>query len=134
MVNDAVEIATAAGYEGKRFHLVGHDWGGQVSWGVANAHPERLASLTVLSRPHPLSFRRGSNIHFIRGGESAVTRGLGFVAMTALLGWWGIPWGPIFSVQSLWTNLSGGKDVTEEVLNHLYASAQQTEPAPSIFA
>ena len=81
-----------------------------------------------------MSFRRGSDIHFIRGGESAVTRGLGFVAMTALLGWWGIPWGPIFSVQSLWTNLSGGKDVTEEVLNHLYASAQQTEPAPSIFA
>src|SRR6188508_1991406 len=58
MVNDAVEIAAAAGHDGKRFHLVGHDWGGQVSWGVANAHPERLASLSVLSRPHPLSFRR----------------------------------------------------------------------------
>jgi pimeloyl-ACP methyl ester carboxylesterase len=58
LVNDALEIAAAAGYEGKRFHLVGHDWGGQVSWGVANAHPERLASLIVLSRPHPLSFRR----------------------------------------------------------------------------
>ena len=58
LVNDAIEIAAAAGYEGKRFHLVGHDWGGQVAWGVANAHPERLASLTVLSRPHPLSFRR----------------------------------------------------------------------------
>jgi len=58
LVNDAIEIAAAAGYDGKRFHQVGHDWGGQVSWGVANAHPERLASLTVLSRPHPLSFRR----------------------------------------------------------------------------
>jgi pimeloyl-ACP methyl ester carboxylesterase len=58
LVNDALEIAAAAGYEGKRFHLVGHDWGGQVPWGVADAHPERLASLTVLSRPHPLSFRR----------------------------------------------------------------------------
>jgi pimeloyl-ACP methyl ester carboxylesterase len=58
LVNDALAIAAAAGYEGKRFHQVGHDWGGQVAWGVANAHPERLASLTVLSRPHPLSFRR----------------------------------------------------------------------------
>ena len=58
LVADAIEIAAAAGYDGKRFHLVGHDWGGQVSWGVANAHPDRLASLTVLSRPHPLSFRR----------------------------------------------------------------------------
>lgn len=58
LVNDAIELAAAAGHQGKRFHLVGHDWGGQVAWGVANAHPERLASLTVLSRPHPLSFRR----------------------------------------------------------------------------
>jgi len=58
LVADVLEIAEAAGHGGKRFHLVGHDWGGQVSWGVANAHPRRLASLTVLSRPHPLSFRR----------------------------------------------------------------------------
>lgn len=58
LVADAIEIAAAAGYEGKRFHLVGHDWGGQVSWGVASAHPQRLASLTILSRPHPKSFRR----------------------------------------------------------------------------
>lgn len=58
LVNDAIEIAAAAGYQGGRFHLVGHDWGGQVSWGVASAHAERLASLTILSRPHPASFRR----------------------------------------------------------------------------
>jgi pimeloyl-ACP methyl ester carboxylesterase len=58
LVGDAIEIAAAAGYDGKRFHLVGHDWGGQVSWGVAGKHPERLASLTILSRPHPSAFRR----------------------------------------------------------------------------
>lgn len=58
LVNDAIEIADAAGHGAKRFHLVGHDWGGQVSWGVADRHPDRLASLTILSRPHPASFRR----------------------------------------------------------------------------
>jgi len=58
LVSDAIDIAAASGYDGKRFHLVGHDWGGQVSWGVADRHPERLASLTILSRPHPKSFRR----------------------------------------------------------------------------
>jgi pimeloyl-ACP methyl ester carboxylesterase len=58
LVADAVDIADVSGAAGKRFHLVAHDWGGQVSWGVASLHPERLASLTVLSRPHPLSFRR----------------------------------------------------------------------------
>jgi pimeloyl-ACP methyl ester carboxylesterase len=58
LIDDAIEIAAAAGYDGKRFHLVGHDWGGQVSWGVAGIHPDRLASLTILSRPHPQSFRQ----------------------------------------------------------------------------
>ena len=58
LIADAIEIVAAAGHDGKRFHLVGHDWGGQVSWGVAGRHPERLASLTILSRPHPSSFRR----------------------------------------------------------------------------
>jgi pimeloyl-ACP methyl ester carboxylesterase len=58
LVADVIDIVAAAGHDAKRFHLVGHDWGGQVSWGVANAHPARLASLTVLSRPHPSSFRR----------------------------------------------------------------------------
>ena len=58
LVNDAIEIVAAMGGEGRRFHQVGHDWGGQVSWGVASAHPQRLASLTVMSRPHPKSFQR----------------------------------------------------------------------------
>src|SRR3954464_10409268 len=47
LITDAIEIVSAAGYDGKRFHLVGHDWGGQVSWGVADAHAGRLASLTI---------------------------------------------------------------------------------------
>ncbi len=58
LVQDAIDLADASGAAGRRFHLVGHDWGGQVSWGVAHKHPGRLASLTILSRPHPLSFRR----------------------------------------------------------------------------
>ncbi|UYN95740.1 MAG: alpha/beta hydrolase [Enhydrobacter sp.] len=58
LVADAIDIAAAAGHDDRRFHLVGHDWGGQVSWGVAAAHALRLASLTVMSRPHPQAFRR----------------------------------------------------------------------------
>jgi pimeloyl-ACP methyl ester carboxylesterase len=42
----------------RRFHLVGHDWGGQLSWLIAAAHAERLLSLAVLSRPHPAAFAR----------------------------------------------------------------------------
>ena len=55
---DVLDLAEATGHGVKPFHLVGHDWGGQVAWIVAHRHPERVASLTVLSRPHPAAFRR----------------------------------------------------------------------------
>ena len=36
-----------------RAHLVGHDWGAAPAWAMAAWHPDRVASLTVLSTPHP---------------------------------------------------------------------------------
>ena len=51
-------IAAASGYGEARFHLVGHDWGGSIAWALADRAPQRLASLTVLSRPHPNAFNR----------------------------------------------------------------------------
>jgi hypothetical protein len=62
-----------------------------------------------------VTFKRPSPIYFIRAGESAVGKGIGFTLLTLVAGWWGIPWGPIYSVQSIYRNLSGGKDVTKEI-------------------
>jgi pimeloyl-ACP methyl ester carboxylesterase len=58
LVDDAMNIVAACGYVDRRFHLVGHDWGASIAWGIADRYPNRLASLTVLSRPHPNSFNR----------------------------------------------------------------------------
>jgi pimeloyl-ACP methyl ester carboxylesterase len=58
LMDDAMAIATASGYGDARFHLVGHDWGGSIAWSLADRYPQRLASLTVLSRPHPNAFNR----------------------------------------------------------------------------
>jgi len=58
LMDDAMAIAAASGYGDRRFHLVGHDWGGSIAWALADRFPERLASLTVLSRPHPNAFNR----------------------------------------------------------------------------
>lgn len=58
LIADAVEVVDAIAGTGRRFHLAGHDWGGQVAWGVADRHPDRVASLAILSRPHPSSFVR----------------------------------------------------------------------------
>jgi len=62
-----------------------------------------------------LTFRRSSDVYFIRPGENAVVKGLSWTLLTLLLGWWGIPWGPIYTIGSLGTNFSGGKDVTKEI-------------------
>src|SRR3954468_6613884 len=58
LIADALNIAAACGQADRRFHLVGHDWGGSIAWGIADRAPERLASLTILSRPHPNAFNR----------------------------------------------------------------------------
>src|SRR5215471_11858746 len=58
LMDDAMAIVAASGYGEARFHLAGHDWGGSIAWALADRHPERIASLIILSRPHPNSFNR----------------------------------------------------------------------------
>jgi pimeloyl-ACP methyl ester carboxylesterase len=58
LMDDAMAIVAASGYGDKRFHLAGHDWGGSIAWALADRAPERVASLTILSRPHPNAFNR----------------------------------------------------------------------------
>jgi len=72
-----------------------------------------------------ITFRRSSDVYYIPAGESAVRKGLPWTLLTLVAGWWGIPWGPIFSVQSLITNFRGGKDITTDL------SAAMNRPAPA---
>jgi len=58
LMDDAMAIVDACGYGERRFHLAGHDWGGSIAWALADRHEARLASLTILSRPHPNAFNR----------------------------------------------------------------------------
>ena len=63
-----------------------------------------------------VTLKCSSHIYFIRAGQSAVIRGLPFTVLSLLLGWWGIPFGPIFTVLVLITNSLGGNDVTSNVV------------------
>lgn len=56
LVADVLAVADEMG--GHTFHLVGHDWGGMVAWRLAQRHPQRLRTLTVLSTPHPAALGR----------------------------------------------------------------------------
>ncbi|MDH6193965.1 pimeloyl-ACP methyl ester carboxylesterase [Mycobacterium frederiksbergense] len=56
LVRDTIALIDASGAD--RVHLVGHDWGAAVAWGVAAYAPDRLASVSPLSVPHPAAFLR----------------------------------------------------------------------------
>jgi hypothetical protein len=63
-----------------------------------------------------VSFRRSSDIYFIKPGKSLLLPGIPFNLISFLIGWWGFPWGIFYTLQSLTVNLSGGTEVTDEVL------------------
>jgi hypothetical protein len=60
-----------------------------------------------------------SNVYFLRAGESRISKGVRWSMLSLVMGWWGIPWGPIRTIHSLWVNFHGGEDVTGEVASML---------------
>ncbi|WP_420108298.1 alpha/beta fold hydrolase [Mycolicibacter arupensis] len=54
LVADVGALIDASGAQ--RVHLVGHDWGAAVAWAVAAEMPERLATVSPVSVPHPAAF------------------------------------------------------------------------------
>jgi hypothetical protein len=77
-----------------------------------------------------MTFKRGSDIHYIRPGENRVVKGLGFTFLSLFLGWWGFPWGIIYTIGALATNLGGGKDVTAQVAGSIFPPQPMYAAAP----
>jgi hypothetical protein len=63
-----------------------------------------------------LTFKRSSPIFFLKPEQSALAKSAPYSLISLVAGWWGIPWGPIWTLTTLATNISGGKDVTREML------------------
>lgn len=63
-----------------------------------------------------VTFKRTSRVHLVRPGANVMKLAAPYTCITLLLGWWGIPWGPIYSIQSLVVNARGGHDITQLVL------------------
>ena len=55
LATDALAVLDQAGVD--KAHVVGHDWGAAVAWGVASFAPDRVDRLVALSVGHPASFR-----------------------------------------------------------------------------
>ena len=70
--------------------------------------PTRVVQFSYCISLVVISFSRYSDPITIRPGESAFSKGLPYTLLTLALGWWGIPFGPIFSIMALYKNLTGG--------------------------
>jgi pimeloyl-ACP methyl ester carboxylesterase len=56
LVDDIFALADALGLE--HFALVGHDWGGAISWTAALRGDPRLTRLAIVNAPHPVIFQK----------------------------------------------------------------------------
>ena len=66
-----------------------------------------------------ITFKQPSSIHYVRPGEGTFGKSITYTILTLILGWWGFPWGPIYSIASFIQNFKGGKDITNEMLASL---------------
>lgn len=74
--------------------------------------------------PYTISFvlmtlKRNSSIYFIRPDENTFKYSFGYVLLNLVIGWWGIPWGPIYTIGAFYSHITGGKDFTQVVLSEL---------------
>jgi pimeloyl-ACP methyl ester carboxylesterase len=88
LVDDIFALAEALRIE--RFALVGHDWGGAISWAAALRGDPRLTRLAVINAPHPVIFQKSLiQDSDQRGASQYITafRAPGFEAAVAAMGW-----------------------------------------------
>jgi pimeloyl-ACP methyl ester carboxylesterase len=88
LIDDIFALAEALGID--RFALVGHDWGGAISWPAALRGDPRLERLAIINAPHPVIFQK-SVIEDAdqRAASQYITafRTPGFEAAPAAMGW-----------------------------------------------
>lgn len=61
LVGDVLAVIAACGEE--KATVVGHDWGGAISWAVAMTAPEHVENLIICNLPHPRGLQRELSIN-----------------------------------------------------------------------
>jgi pimeloyl-ACP methyl ester carboxylesterase len=81
LVADVGALIDASG--ARRVHLVGHDWGAAVAWAAAAEMPERLATVSPISVPHPAAFIKS----FITSRQGLASRYMYFFQLPRIPEW-----------------------------------------------
>lgn len=80
-----------------------------------------------------VTFRCTSRAYLTDTWQTRYLLGLPYSLLTLALGIWGVPWGLVLSAKAVWVNLSGGEDISAQVLaqleqNGLLPPAEPTGP------
>jgi len=75
-----------------------------------------------------MTFKRPTDIRLIKAGHNPAANGLPYVFVSLLFGWWGFPWGPIYTIECIYRNLCGGIDVTGDVLRQILPAGTVATP------
>ena len=70
-----------------------------------------------------VSYKNASKVYYIPSYKSAITDGWRYLLISLFLGWWGIPWGPIYTIHSI-INSFKGIDVTAEVMANFHKDSK----------
>jgi hypothetical protein len=63
--------------------------------------------------------KQQSQVYFIKANESTFPRHVWYTLATLIFGWWGFPWGPIYTISSVFMNFRGGNDVTDAAVSYI---------------
>lgn len=87
LVADMVAVLDALGVD--QAQVVGHDWGANIGWQMAIAHPDRIQKFIALSVGHPNAYARGGLSQKLRGWYiyAMQLRGIFEVSVRAF-NWW----------------------------------------------
>lgn len=82
-----------------------------------------------------MTFTVPTDVYFVRPGESVVSKGMPYLLISAVAGWWGFPFGLIMTPIAIANCLSGGTDLTMEITAPMRASiapARQLAPQEQV--
>jgi hypothetical protein len=62
------------------------------------------------------TLRRQSRVFYTDSWQARYLLGLPYSLLSLALGPWGVPWGVLLTLRAVWVNLSGGVNVTAQVV------------------
>ncbi len=72
-----------------------------------------------------LTFQRNmGGVKLVRTGDWPMQEVISATIITSLAGWWGLPFGPIYSILSLYHLWHGGRDATKEILTNALGGSE----------